>query len=99
MSKVSERVLVLDGRASYAEDVVGGKGASVARMRALGLPVPPAFVLPIEECRRFHAAGQTLGLRRGSRSSRARRDRARSSAAGSATRRHRSWSRCAPAPP
>src|SRR5215217_1969318 len=29
-------------------------------MRALGLPVPPAFVLPIEECRRYHAADSTL---------------------------------------
>jgi len=60
VSRVSERILVLDGSTTYGKDVVGGKGASVARMRALGLPVPPAFVLPIEECRRYHAAGGTL---------------------------------------
>ncbi len=29
-------------------------------MRALGLPVPPAFVVPIEECRRFLAGDGTL---------------------------------------
>src|SRR5205823_6889560 len=40
--------------------VIGGKGASVARMRALGLPVPPAFVLAVDECRRYLAAGRRL---------------------------------------
>ena len=60
MSCVSERILVLDGSTSYSREIVGGKGASIARMRALGLPVPPAFVIPIEECRRFHAGDGTL---------------------------------------
>jgi pyruvate, orthophosphate dikinase len=54
------RVLVLDGATPYGRELVGNKAASVASMRALGLPVPPAFVLPIEECRRFHAAGERL---------------------------------------
>ena len=31
-------------------DLIGGKAANLARMAALGLPVPPAFVLPIELC-------------------------------------------------
>jgi pyruvate, orthophosphate dikinase len=60
MSQVSERILVLDGTTTYDKEVIGGKGASIARMRALGLPVPPAFVIPIEECRRFHAGDGTL---------------------------------------
>ena len=60
MNKVSDRILVLDGSTSYDKEIVGGKGASIARMRALGLPVPPAFVIPIEECRRFHAGDGTL---------------------------------------
>ena len=41
------------GEASAAEtspDVVGAKAANLARIAALGLPVPPAFVLPIEFC-------------------------------------------------
>jgi len=29
---------------------IGGKAANLARMTALGLPVPPAFVLPVELC-------------------------------------------------
>jgi len=34
----------------YAAEMVGAKAANLARMAALGLPVPPAFVLPIELC-------------------------------------------------
>jgi pyruvate,orthophosphate dikinase len=47
-----------------AVDVVGAKAANLARMAALGLPVPPAFVLPIELCaaivRGDAAAGEAL---------------------------------------
>src|SRR6267154_4155151 len=60
MTRVLERVLILDGSVAYENDVVGGKGASVARMRSLDLPVPAAFVLPVDECRRYHAAGRRL---------------------------------------
>jgi pyruvate,orthophosphate dikinase len=34
----------------YSAQVVGAKAANLARMAALGLPVPPAFVLPVELC-------------------------------------------------
>jgi pyruvate, orthophosphate dikinase len=34
----------------YPAEIVGGKAANLARMAALGLPVPPAFVLPISLC-------------------------------------------------
>jgi len=37
------------GKVLSAEDV-GGKAANLSRMAALGLPVPPAFVLPISLC-------------------------------------------------
>src|SRR5258708_10487103 len=60
MTRVLERVLILEGSVDYDNDVVGGKGASVARMRSLELPVPPAFVLPVDECRRYHRAGRRL---------------------------------------
>lgn len=55
---VAERVVVLDGSTVPDRDVVGNKGRSIAWMLSLGLPVPPALCLPIEECRRFHAAGE-----------------------------------------
>jgi pyruvate,orthophosphate dikinase len=60
VTDVLDRVLVLDGSATYDREVVGNKGASIAKMRSLGLAVPPAFVLPIDECRRYHAAGGQL---------------------------------------
>src|SRR5258708_27950534 len=40
-----------DGRKqTWPDDEVGSKAANLARVAALGLPVPPAFVLPIEDC-------------------------------------------------
>src|SRR3954452_20067756 len=60
MTAVADRVVVLDGQAVPDRDVVGNKGRSIAWMLSLGLPVPPALCLPIEECRRFHAAGGEL---------------------------------------
>ena len=33
-----------------SDETIGGKAANLARMAALGLSVPPAFVLPIELC-------------------------------------------------
>jgi pyruvate,orthophosphate dikinase len=57
---VGERVVVLDGTTEPNREVLGNKGLSIARMLGLGLPVPPAFALPIDECRRFHAAGERL---------------------------------------
>ena len=37
----------------YPAEVVGSKAANLARLAALGLPVPPAFVLPISLCGRI----------------------------------------------
>jgi len=33
-----------------AADIIGAKAANLARVASLGMPVPPAFVLPIELC-------------------------------------------------
>jgi pyruvate, orthophosphate dikinase len=57
---VTEHVVALDGSTPLDREVVGNKGLSIVRMVGLGLPVPPAFALPIDECRRFHAAGGRL---------------------------------------
>jgi len=56
----ARHVLVLDGATVPGREVAGNKGHSIARMLSLGLAVPPAFVLPIDKCRRFHAAGERL---------------------------------------
>ena len=34
----------------FSAEIGGAKAANLARMAALGLPVPPAFVLPVEYC-------------------------------------------------
>jgi pyruvate,orthophosphate dikinase len=34
----------------HSADMIGAKAANLARMAALGLPVPPAFVLPVKLC-------------------------------------------------
>ena len=34
-------------------DLLGGKGANLAEMTRLGLPVPPGFTITTEACRRF----------------------------------------------
>jgi pyruvate,orthophosphate dikinase len=60
VTAVADRVVVLDGATVPSRDVVGNKGRSIAWMLSLGLPVPPALCLPIEECRRFHAADGEL---------------------------------------
>ena len=38
-------------------DLLGGKGANLARMVRLGLPVPPGFTISTEACRRYLADG------------------------------------------
>jgi pyruvate, orthophosphate dikinase len=50
---------------SRDKTVVGGKGANLAEMAAIGLPVPPGFTITTEECVRFLASGADFsdGLR------------------------------------
>jgi pyruvate,orthophosphate dikinase len=60
LTAVADRVVVLDGTTVPDREVVGNKGRSIAEMLSLGLPVPPAFCLPIDECRRFHAGDGEL---------------------------------------
>ncbi|HEY8077444.1 MAG TPA: pyruvate, phosphate dikinase, partial [Labilithrix sp.] len=39
-------------------DLLGGKGAGLAEMTSLGLPVPPGFTISTDVCRAFTAAGK-----------------------------------------
>ncbi len=41
-------------------ELLGGKGANLAEMCRLGLPVPPGFTLPTNLCREFFEAGSVL---------------------------------------
>ncbi|MCW2615714.1 MAG: pyruvate phosphate dikinase [Frankiales bacterium] len=40
------------------KDLLGGKGANLAEMTNLGLPVPPGFVITTEACRAFLTTGE-----------------------------------------
>jgi pyruvate,orthophosphate dikinase len=42
---------------SRDKTVVGGKGANLAEMASIGLPVPPGFTITTEECVRYLAEG------------------------------------------
>jgi pyruvate,orthophosphate dikinase len=48
-----------DGDATM-KDLLGGKGAGLAEMSRLGIPVPPGFTITTEVCNGFFAAGAKL---------------------------------------
>lgn len=48
-----------DGNAKM-KDVLGGKGANLAEMTSMGIPVPPGFTLSTELCKVFYENGQKL---------------------------------------
>lgn len=54
-------VLRLDGSTGAAREMLGGKAWSIERMRTLGIPVPPAFVLTTDVCRRFYDENDGAG--------------------------------------
>lgn len=47
-----------DGGAAM-KDLLGGKGANLAEMSSLGLPVPPGFTITTEACNHFYANEKT----------------------------------------
>src|SRR5213075_2029870 len=47
-----------DGRADM-KDLLGGKGANLAEMARLGLPVPAGFTISTEVCTYFYDHGRT----------------------------------------
>ena len=46
---------VAEGQGSWRE-LLGGKGAGLAEMTALGIQVPPGFTISTEACRAYYAA-------------------------------------------
>jgi len=47
-----------EGRANM-KDLLGGKGANLAEMTNLGIPVPPGFTISTEVCKYFYDHGRT----------------------------------------
>jgi len=48
---------IADGRAGD-RNLLGGKGANLAEMASIGLPVPPGFTISTEMCTRYYADGE-----------------------------------------
>ena len=51
-----------DGKAegeAGAKNLLGGKGANLAEMSALGLPVPPGFTVTTQVCTHYYANGKS----------------------------------------
>jgi len=42
------------------KNIVGGKGANLAEMTNLGIPVPPGFTISTDECRRYNEGNKTI---------------------------------------
>src|SRR5262245_41633917 len=51
--------LFRDGNATM-RDLLGGKGANLAEMTNIGLPVPPGFTITTEVCTEYYTSGQRL---------------------------------------
>jgi len=52
--------LFSEGNAGMRE-LLGGKGANLAEMTHIGLPVPQGFTITTEACTRYYADGRTIG--------------------------------------
>ena len=52
--------LFKEGNASM-RNLLGGKGANLAEMTSLGLPVPQGFTVSTEACTRYYQDGKTIG--------------------------------------
>lgn len=55
-------ISLIDGQELPGREAIGGKAWSLARMRALGLEVPPAFAIRTEACRAWFETGQRFPL-------------------------------------
>ena len=52
--------LFSEGNATM-RNLLGGKGANLAEMTALGMPVPQGFTITTEACTRYYDDGKTIG--------------------------------------
>jgi pyruvate,orthophosphate dikinase len=42
------------------KELLGGKGANLAEMTSIGLPVPPGFTITTETCEKYYKGGKRL---------------------------------------
>jgi len=50
-------VLGFDDQQGFGSDLLGGKGAGLAEMTTIGMPVPPGFTITTDACREYQKTG------------------------------------------
>lgn len=55
-----KRVYLFQEGSAKMRDLLGGKGANLAEMTNIGLPVPPGFTITTEVCNEYYAFGKKL---------------------------------------
>ena len=50
----------VEGARARDKTIVGGKGANLAEMASIGLPVPPGFTISTEVCAQYNASGKSF---------------------------------------
>ncbi len=55
-----KRIYFFNEGNAQMRDLLGGKGANLAEMTRLGLPVPPGFTITTEVCQEFYENGEKL---------------------------------------
>ncbi len=85
-----------EGRAGM-RNLLGGKGANLAEMASIGLPVPPGFTITTEVCTAFYDNGRQYPDDLATQVAKAWPGSKRRRPAASATASTRCWSRSAPA--
>src|SRR5438309_3531277 len=56
----SKRVYLFHEGNAQMRDLLGGKGANLAEMTNIGLPVPPGFTVTTEVCTEYYEHDKTL---------------------------------------
>ena len=59
MSDAKQVYLFREGDAGMKK-LLGGKGANLAEMTRINLPVPPGFIVTTEACNNYYSYGETL---------------------------------------
>ena len=57
---MTKRVYLFEEGDKSMRDLLGGKGANLAEMTKIGLPVPPGFTITTDTCNEYYANGKTL---------------------------------------
>ena len=55
-----KRIWLFDEGNATMRDLLGGKGAGLAEMSRVGLPVPPGFTITTAVCNEYNARGRTF---------------------------------------